>query len=86
MGEQLSAAVPKLWKAMDAKRWSQGDLAEALGTTSSVVNRWLHGDRKPGRKYADRIEELLEIDVALWDAPPPPSFELHATDDHRAAS
>lgn len=79
MGSLASAAVPQLWKALRARGWSQGDLAEAVGTTSSVVNRWLHGDRRPGRRYAGAIEEILKIDASLWDSPLSGRFELKPT-------
>lgn len=79
MGPAISAGVPRLWKALRTKGWSQGDLATALGTTTSLVNRWLHGDRRPGRRFAREIERVMGVPVDAWDAPVPPTFELRPT-------
>lgn len=76
LGPHVSAALPKLWGALRAKSWSQGDLAAALGTTSSVVNRWLHGDQKPSRRFARGIQEICNVDRDLWDEEPKRPFEL----------
>jgi transcriptional regulator with XRE-family HTH domain len=69
VGKQMSEGTRALWREMGARKWSQGDLGRELGTKSAVVNRWLHGDRKPDRTFALRIESLLGIDPALWDEP-----------------
>lgn len=79
LGKHVSAAVPKLWAAMKAKGWSQGDLAERLETSPSVVNRWLHGDQKPSRRFAKRIELHCGVGQDDWDELPRRSFELQRT-------
>ncbi len=79
LGPHVSAAVPKLWAALKAKDWSQGDLADRLGTTSSVVNRWLHGDQKPGRRFAKAIELHCGVSQDSWDEEPRKPFELKQT-------
>jgi len=79
LGRHVSAAVPKLWAALKAKNWSQGDLADRLGTKSSVVNRWLHGDQKPNRKFAQAIALHCGVAVDAWDEEPRKPFELQPT-------
>lgn len=66
-GEHVTEGTRALWRAVKARGWSQGDLARKLGTSSANVNRWLHGDRAPSRRWAGAIETLLGVDAALWD-------------------
>lgn len=69
VGSHASEGMRALWAALAAQDISQGELARKLGTTSGVVCRWLHGDRRPGRALASKIEALLGIDAATWDEP-----------------
>lgn len=80
LGGHVSAAVPRLWQALKARGWSQGDLARDLGTNSSVVNRWLHGDQKPSRPFAKVLEERYGIDQGDWDTAPRRPFVLQPTE------
>jgi transcriptional regulator with XRE-family HTH domain len=79
LGVHVSAAVPKLWAVLKAKDWSQGDLADRLGTKSSVVNRWLHGDQKPNRRFAKAIELHCGVGQDEWDEEPRKPFALQPT-------
>jgi transcriptional regulator with XRE-family HTH domain len=64
---------------MKAKGWTQGDLAKCLGTKSSVVNRWLHGDQKPGRRFAKAIELHCGVEQGDWDKALRKPFRLQQT-------
>ena len=79
MGPHTSAGVALLWRALQKRGWSQGDLARFLGVHSGHVNRWLHGDRKPGRKPAGMLEEHLGVPMGSWDEPLSKRFELRPT-------
>ena len=45
------------------KRMTACDLAEMLGISPQYLNKIIHGERS-GEKYAERIREILDIDVA----------------------
>lgn len=86
LGDAVSAAVPKLWAVLRANNWSQGDLARELRerghakATPSLVNRWLHGDQKPGRPYARTLDEAWGVGQNLWDEPLRRPFVLQVTE------
>lgn len=86
LGGHVSAAVPKLWALLRNNKWSQGDLARELETTSSVVNRWLHGDQKPSRRFAKAIEDRWGVRQSDWDASPRRPFSLATTEQEAKAS
>jgi len=54
-------------EAIEAKGETQGAAARALATTSSMVNRWLLGTRKPSRYWAPIIEERYGVPMRAWD-------------------
>ncbi len=85
MGTKVSAAVPRLWAALRVKGWSQRDLAKLIGTTNSLVNRWLHCRQKPGRRFAKAIELHCGVSQEDWDAPPRRPFELRIVEKSVAA-
>jgi transcriptional regulator with XRE-family HTH domain len=85
LGGHVSAAVPKLWAVLKTNKWSQGDLARELDTTSSVVNRWLHGDQKPSRRFSKAIEQRWGVSQNDWDVAPRKPFELQSTDEAKSA-
>ena len=65
-----------LLKSLGARGWTQADLARALATDTGMdcgtglVNRWFHGQRVPGRKWAGAIERVLGVRASLWDDAP----------------
>ncbi len=76
LGSHVSAALPKLWAAIDARGWTQADLASAVGAGQSVVNRWLHGHVKPNRKFSRIIERIVGVPQEDWDRAPRRPFSL----------
>jgi transcriptional regulator with XRE-family HTH domain len=60
-----------LRERMGTMGWNQTRLSEQLAVSSSVISRWLSGERTPTVEMACRIEDLLGIPVRLWrpDAP-----------------
>jgi len=45
------------------KGWTQEVLAKLLGVSRLAVARWETGERRPRRKYIDRLAELFEVSV-----------------------
>ena len=60
----------KLQAALDAKGWSQSDLARTMGISPQTVSQYIRGERNPGIDVAERFAVALELpDVAsLLDA------------------
>lgn len=42
-------------------------IAEKLGTSPSVANRWIRGERKPGPVLRDRLHTLYGIPWLAWE-------------------
>ncbi len=55
-----------LAKALEARGWTQADLARELGCHSGLVNRWMHGLRVPGRHWSVEIERVTGVKTSLW--------------------
>lgn len=51
----------RIKEARDAKRWSQGDLADALKITRQAVSAWERGIKTPGGKNLDRLAAALDV-------------------------
>jgi transcriptional regulator with XRE-family HTH domain len=45
---------------------SQRGLEQRLGIASGLVNKWLSGERKPGRDLALALSRVLQIPVSAW--------------------
>jgi len=56
----------RLRAKMDERGWSQAYLSAALGVSTSVVCRWLSGERIPSWPSASKIERLLGIPAGVW--------------------
>jgi transcriptional regulator with XRE-family HTH domain len=77
-GPYFKEGSRQLWLLMLERNWAQTELAEALGTISAQVNKWLYGDRCPGRDAAEKIESVLGIPRSLWSMKPLEPFVLPA--------
>lgn len=44
--------------------WSQGHLAEAIGTTSMSINRWEHDKALPQPRYREKLCRIFNISAA----------------------
>jgi len=80
LGPVFSEASRRLWLEIQRRGWSQTRLKKELGAHDGAVTRWLYGDRKPGLQKALRVQEVLDIDPALWGQKPaqpftPPALE-----------
>lgn len=53
-----------IWLArqLDRRNWSQTDLAKKVGTNSSVVSRWVRGERIPSTRSVEKIAEAFDVD------------------------
>lgn len=76
-----------LWLArqLDRRKWSQTEFASRIGTNSSVVSRWVRGERVPDTKSVDKIADVLgyDVDFVLALAGHRPAMEIDE-DDLRA--
>lgn len=76
------------WLRAELRRreMNESDLARALETTPSVVNRWVHGDRVPSPKSCAQLADVwgLSPDFVLTLAGHRPHVEPMAADDPRA--
>jgi transcriptional regulator with XRE-family HTH domain len=76
LGRHFSEGARRLWLIMRWRAWSQKELAEALGKHTSVINRWLYGERSPDRESALLIHKVLGIAPIAWDQHPAQPFTL----------
>lgn len=83
LGRHFTEGARQLWLVVLGKNWSQRELArqvaEASGkktkhNRSALMSRWLYGERKPTLHYVLILQELLNIDPALWEKPPVEPF------------
>jgi len=49
-------------RAHKSRRWSQRDLAKAIGTSNSVVYAWEEGWTKPGKINREKLCKVFSID------------------------
>lgn len=70
---------------MRRRDWNQTDVAERVGTHSSVVSRWVRGERVPDTKSIDKIADVfgLPVDDVLTIAGHRPAVEPLDPDDPR---
>lgn len=57
-----------IFNAREARKWSQRQLAEKLGTTRHCVGGWENERHVPGWASCDKIAEVLGIPVATLAA------------------
>jgi hypothetical protein len=86
LGKHFSEGSRRLWLLLEERGWHQGNLAADVlaarspgapvrtGVTTSVVNRWLYGDRAPDRASALLLQERYGLDPKLWDQAPQEPF------------
>lgn len=87
MGIMTKERFPSwLARQLDRKEWSQSELARRIETSSSVVNRWVRGERVPDTKSIDRLADVFNADVdrLLTMTGHRPDFEDDADDPIRA--
>lgn len=71
---------------------SRFDIAEIIGTTPQLVERWLTGEAEPGFHFEERIEELGAVAdmvaermtpraAAMWLTVPAPELDYYAPID-----
>lgn len=66
-GALFSEGARLLREALAKDDLSQGKAAQMLGVLyPDQVNRWVHGDRKPGLKHASAIEREFGIPMIAW--------------------
>jgi len=85
MADALPTAAERLRARLDELGWSQTDLAKAIDVSTTVVSRWLSGDRVPSLDMAFRIQRsevglLADIWVTHAAREPVSSPELVAAD------
>jgi len=87
LGKHFSEGSRRLWLLLKERGWDQTDLAaDVLAARSqadpsipkrpstSVVNRWLYGDRAPDRASSLLLQERYGLDPKLWDQAPEEPF------------
>jgi transcriptional regulator with XRE-family HTH domain len=80
LGRYVSEGTWALWAALKKLGWNQRDLARKLGLkSSSLVNRWLHGDRRPGLKWIFAIEKATGVPASKWATAPRTERKLAKT-------
>lgn len=81
-GDTFSAWLREQMRRRD---WNQTELARRLGTHSSVVSRWVRGERVPDPESVDRLADVfgLRVDDVLAIAGHRPHVEPLPPDDPR---
>ena len=75
-GKYFSEGARLLWLAIEARSWTQTELAMRLGTSSGQVSQWLYGGRRASLKWAVVIRDVLDIPLAAWNQRVPDDYEL----------
>lgn len=84
-GRRATKGTEALWRAIRAKKWSQGQLARELGCHSGLVNKWLHGDQNPKAEWANEIERVTGVEAHLWGEMLDRPLRFPSTPPNRAA-
>lgn len=61
----------RIKRARERKRWTQRQLADALGVNIKTVDNWENGRTSP-RNSVGAIEEILGVDLSEEQPEPPP--------------
>lgn len=74
-----------LAERLRGREWTNSDLARRMGTSPSVVSRWVRGERVPDPESCDKIADVLgvDVDLVLTLAGHRPAIEPLAPDDER---
>lgn len=73
--------MPALWALVEARGWTNTQLAEGIGEDDGNVTRILYGDRKASRVVAVKLMSL-GVAIELWDEPLPDGWlPPHAADE-----
>lgn len=74
LGPLFSEGARLLWEAIESRGWTQTKLRSELGIPAGMPATWLFGDRRPGRKWAVRLRDALNIPIDAWDEDPSGEF------------
>lgn len=92
LGAEFSEGARLLWKALAAEGLSQSQGAREVKADTGLFSRWLYGERKPGRTWANAVAERFHVAPNAWDvaptepfAPPGAATDPNAVADARAA-
>ena len=77
-GKYFSDGARLMWLAIEARGWSQTELAAKLGTSSGQVSQWLYGGRRASLKWAVQMRDVLDIPLGAWNQAAPEGFEFPA--------
>lgn len=78
----LTEGARLLWQHLQGE---QSALASRLGVDAGLLNRWLHGERKPGREWALKLQAQLSIPAEAWSQKPTERWSPPSTRKRRAA-
>lgn len=65
----LSSFGDRLKEARKAKKLTQRQLAEMLGTTNTAVSNWENGTNTPTFSMLDKMSQILDINPARSETP-----------------
>ncbi len=54
---------PWLQREMARREWNQSDLSRRVGSSTGVVNQWVHGVRVPSPESCERLADALGADL-----------------------
>jgi tetratricopeptide (TPR) repeat protein/transcriptional regulator with XRE-family HTH domain len=58
-GNKISRPLSRLKQERELRAWTQGEVAEKIGTTQVNVSRWEKGTTSPGPYYRQKLSELF---------------------------
>ncbi|WP_437935283.1 helix-turn-helix domain-containing protein [Sorangium sp. So ce341] len=70
LDKRFSEGSRQLWLLMLKRKWTQRELARALGRNHGVISRWLYGTRAPDRNSVAHVQQVLGIEPSLWAKQP----------------
>jgi transcriptional regulator with XRE-family HTH domain len=60
----LAVTAQRLRGAIDAKGFTQTELANAIGRSQAAVSHWINAKREPGRHDLFALASVLDVGVA----------------------
>jgi hypothetical protein len=69
LGPKFSEGARLLWLQLEALNITAADVQREIKASSGSASCWLYGDKRPGRTFAQRLEEKFGVPVSAWDQP-----------------
>lgn len=76
LGDKFCEGARLLWMVIIRRRLTFRDAGDLAGLAEGVINRFLYGDRLPGRETAETLWRVYEVPFSSWSQRPRATFQV----------